>query len=66
VNRREWRWVLLVTLSLLITSSRHCFIAWVGLPEGVHLAAFIFNPQDGNSHVASDVPGARGPPGCSI
>ena len=52
MNRREWRWVALVTLVLVIASSLPYFIAWVVAPEGAHFTGLIFNPQDGNSYIA--------------
>jgi len=52
VNRREWRWVVLVTLALVIASSLPYLIAWAVTPEDAHFTGLIFNPQDGNSYVA--------------
>jgi hypothetical protein len=57
VNRREWRWVALVTLVLVIASSLPYFIAWV---EGAHFTGLIFNPQDGNSYIAKMRQGLAG------
>jgi hypothetical protein len=60
VNRREWRWVALVTLVLVIASSLPYFIAWVVAPEGAHFTGLIFNPQDGNSYIAKMRQGLAG------
>ncbi|MBE9507386.1 MAG: hypothetical protein IMY86_04995, partial [Chloroflexi bacterium] len=46
MNRGEWRWVALVTLALVITSSLPYLIAWAATPEGAHFTGLVFNPQD--------------------
>ena len=52
MNRKEWRWIVLVTLALVIASSLPYLVAWVVRPEDAHFTGLIFNPQDGNSYVA--------------
>jgi hypothetical protein len=60
VNRREWRWVVLVTLVLVIASSLPYLIAWMVRPAGTHFTGLLFNPQDGNSYVAKMRQGLAG------
>ncbi|MCP4539549.1 MAG: hypothetical protein GY832_20635 [Chloroflexi bacterium] len=52
MNRKEWRWVMLVTLALVVISNLPYFVAWGATPEGAHFTGLIFNPQDGNSYIA--------------
>lgn len=52
MKRGEWRWVVFMTLALLIVSSLPYLIAWAVTPEGAHFTGLIFNPQDGNSYIA--------------
>ncbi|MDY6876029.1 MAG: hypothetical protein SWK90_07520 [Chloroflexota bacterium] len=52
MNRREWRWVALVTLALVTASSLPYLVAWIVTPDGAHFTGLIFNPQDGNSYIA--------------
>jgi hypothetical protein len=51
MNRREWRWVVLVTLALVIASSLPYLVAWAVRPGDAHFTGLIFNPQDGNSYI---------------
>jgi hypothetical protein len=60
VDRREWRWVALMTLALMIASSVPYFIAWMVTPGGAHFTGLMFNPQDGNSYIAKMRQGLAG------
>ncbi|MFQ6101585.1 MAG: hypothetical protein ACE5OS_10190 [Anaerolineae bacterium] len=60
MNRREWRWVALVTLALVVASSPPYLIAWGVTPEGAHFTGLVFNPQDGNSYIAKMRQGLAG------
>lgn len=60
MNRREWRWVVLVTLALVVASSLPYLIARTVAPEGTRFTGLIFNPQDGNSYIAKMRQGLRG------
>jgi len=60
VNRREWRWVALVTLALVAASNLPYLIAWAVTPDGAHFTGLIFNPQDGNSYMAKMRQGLTG------
>jgi len=60
VNRREWRWVVLVTLALVTASGLPYLIAWAVMPESAHFTGLIFNPQDGNSYIAKMRQGLAG------
>jgi hypothetical protein len=60
VNRREWRWVVLVTLVLVVASSLPYVVAWMVRPAGTHFTGLLFNPQDGNSYVAKMRQGLAG------
>jgi hypothetical protein len=52
VNRREWRWVVLVTLVLVIASSLPYVAAWMARPAGTHFTGLLINPLDGHSYIA--------------
>jgi len=52
VNRREWRWVVLVTLVLVIASSLPYLAAWMVRPAGTHFTGLLINPLDGHSYIA--------------
>jgi hypothetical protein len=52
VNRREWRWVVLVTLVLVIASSLPYVAAWMIRPAGTHFTGLLVNPLDGHSYIA--------------
>ena len=52
VNCREWRWVVLVTMALVIASSLPYLIAWMMAPEGAHFTGLLVNPLDGHSYIA--------------
>jgi hypothetical protein len=52
VDRGEWRWVLLVTLVLIVASSLPYLVAWGVTPKNAHFTGLVFNPQDGNSYIA--------------
>ncbi|RLC61738.1 MAG: hypothetical protein DRI80_08005, partial [Chloroflexota bacterium] len=60
MNRREWRWVALVTLALVAASNLPYLIAWAVTPDGAHFTGLIFNPQDGNSYMAKMRQGLTG------
>ncbi len=49
---REWRWVALVTLALMLISSLPYLVAWAVTPEGMHFTGLIFNFTDGHSYIA--------------
>jgi hypothetical protein len=57
---KEWRWVVIVTLALVIASSLPYLIAWATTPEGAHFTGLLFNPQDGNSYIAKMRQGMEG------
>ncbi len=52
MNRREWRWVVLVTLVLVVASSLPYVAAWMVRPAGTHFAGLLVNPLDGHSYIA--------------
>ncbi len=52
MNRKEWRWVVLVTLALVTASSLPYLIAWAVTPEGAHFTGLLVNPLDGHSYIA--------------
>jgi hypothetical protein len=52
VNRKEWRWAVLVTLTLVIISSLPYLVAWAVTPEGAHFTGLLVNPLDGHSYIA--------------
>ena len=60
MNSREWRWVTVVTLVLLVASSLPYLIAWATAPAGAHFTGLLFNPQDGNSYIAKMRQGLNG------
>lgn len=57
---REWRWVVNVTLALVVVGSLPYLVAWAATPEGAHFTGLIFNPQDGNTYVAKMRQGLEG------
>ena len=52
VDRKEYRWVLLVTLALVVASSLPYLVAWAATPEGAHFTGLLVNPLDGHSYIA--------------
>ena len=52
MNRREWRWVVLVTLVLVIASNLPYLVAWMVRPAGTHFTGLLVNPLDGHSYIA--------------
>ncbi|HUX75592.1 MAG TPA: hypothetical protein VMY40_02990, partial [Anaerolineae bacterium] len=52
MNRREWRWVVLVTLVLVVASSLPYVVAWMVRPAGTHFTGLLVNPLDGHSYIA--------------
>ncbi|MFL7791150.1 MAG: hypothetical protein AB8I69_03340 [Anaerolineae bacterium] len=60
IERKEWRWVVLATLLLVVASSLPYLIAWATTPEGSHFTGLLFNPQDGNSYIAKMRQGLEG------
>ncbi len=52
MSRKEWRWIVWVTLGLVVASCLPYLVAWGITPEGAHFTGLIFNPQDGNSYIA--------------
>ncbi len=52
VDYREWRWVVLVTLVLVLISSLPYLVAWAVTPEGTHFTGLISNFTDGHSYIA--------------
>ncbi len=61
IERKEWRWVVLVTLALAVASCLPYLAAWAQVPEGQHFTGLLFNPQDGNSYIAKMRQGLEGP-----
>jgi hypothetical protein len=59
-RRKEWRWVALVILALLFTSSLPYLIAWAATPNGSTFTGLVFNPLDANSYIAKMRQGFRG------
>jgi hypothetical protein len=57
---REWRWVVVVTLVLVLVGTVPYLIAWAVTPEGSHFTGLLFNPQDGNSYIAKMRQGLEG------
>ena len=57
---KEWRWVVLVTLALVVASTLPYLAAWVVTPQGQHFTGLLFNPQDGNSYIAKMRQGLEG------
>jgi len=51
-NHKEWRWVGLLTLALVVISSLPYLIAWAATPEGTHFTGLLINPLDGHSYIA--------------
>ena len=60
MDRGEWRWVLLVTLAVLVAGSLPYLVAWGVTPEDAHFTGLVFNPQDGNSYIAKMRQGMAG------
>lgn len=60
MTSKEWRWVALVTLALVVASTLPYLAAWAAVPEGQHFTGLLFNPQDGNSYVAKMRQGLEG------
>ncbi len=60
INRKEWRWVLWLTLALVIASCVPYLIAWAVTPQGAHFTGILFNPQDGHSYLAKMRQGLAG------
>ncbi len=52
MDYKEWRWVALMTLALLIISSLPYLVAWAVRPEGTHFTGLVFNFTDGHSYIA--------------
>ncbi|HEY74345.1 MAG: hypothetical protein DRI81_19290 [Chloroflexi bacterium] len=52
MNRKEWRWVALVTLALVAASSLPYLVAWAATPEGARFTGLLVNPLDGHSYIA--------------
>ncbi len=52
MNRKEWRWVALVTLALVIVSSLPYLVAWAATPERARFTGLLVNPFDGHSYIA--------------
>ncbi len=52
MDYKEWRWVALMTLALLIISSLPYLVAWAVMPEGTHFTGLVFNFTDGHSYIA--------------
>jgi hypothetical protein len=60
VNRTEWRWVALMTLTVLTVSSLPYLVAWAVAPEGARFTGLLVNPLDGNSYMAKMRQGLNG------
>jgi hypothetical protein len=52
VNRETWRWILPVTMALVIASSLPYLVAWAATPDGAHFTGLVVNPLDGHSYIA--------------
>jgi len=52
VDRREWRWVGLVALVVVVASSLPYLVAWAATPEGAHFTGLLVNPLDGHTYIA--------------
>jgi hypothetical protein len=60
VTRAEWRWVLLVSLAVLLFASLPTIYAW-WLADDAHVfSGFVYNTEDANSYIANMRQGARG------
>jgi hypothetical protein len=60
INRKEWRWVLWLTLALVMTSCVPYLVAWAVTPQGARFTGILFNPQDGHSYLAKMRQGLAG------
>jgi hypothetical protein len=60
MNRREWCWVVLVTLALVVASSLPYLVAWAVTPERAHFTGLLVNPLDGHSYIAKMRQGLAG------
>jgi len=60
VERKEWRWVALVTLALVIVSSLPYVLAWAAAPEDAQFTGLLVNPLDGHSYIAKMRQGLEG------
>ena len=52
MDRREWRWVGLVALVVVVASCLPYLVAWAATPEGAHFTGLLVNPLDGHSYIA--------------
>ena len=52
MKNKEWRWVALVALALMIVSSLPYLVAWAATPEGARFTGLLVNPLDGHSYIA--------------
>ena len=51
IDHREWRWVVLVALTLVVVSSLPYLLAWALRPEEMHFTGLLVNPWDGHSYI---------------
>jgi hypothetical protein len=59
-GNKEWRWLAIVALALVLAGSLPYVIAWTTTAEGQHFTGLMFNPQDGNSYIAKMRQGLAG------
>lgn len=60
INRKEWRWILWITLALVMTGCVPYLVAWAVTPQEAHFTGILFNPQDGYSYLAKMRDGFEG------
>lgn len=60
VSPTEWRWVLLVSLAMLLIASLPTLYAWWMADDAQLFSGFVYNTEDGNSYLAKMRQGARG------
>ncbi len=60
VTRREWIWVFLASLAVVVLAALPYLYAWLSTPAGLAYTGFIINPLDGHSYLAKMQQGAAG------
>ena len=60
VERKEWRWVLIVALLVVVIAVLPYLVAWSITPAGKVYTGLLVNPLDGHSYLAKMRQGAAG------
>ncbi|MBN1954970.1 MAG: hypothetical protein JW900_07950 [Anaerolineae bacterium] len=60
VEQREWRWVAVFALAIVMALWLPYLVAWLATPPDAHFTGLVYNPLDGHSYIAKMQLGAAG------